>query len=279
MSSRLRQLLPAMLFLALVGVPRPSPGATGKLYLKDGSYQTVSSYEVHGDRVRYYSLERSQWEEIPASLVDLEATKRAEEQEKAAHQKELEEVKSLEAERFEHPVNTGFEVAPGIRLPQEPGIYTLDGLRVVRLIQSSAEVVKDKKRMALLLALPAPVLKSRAYVVLSGEKAAVRLPPGQPTFYVQLPENVGARMELMGVKSSKESRIVEKVEQRSGIGKASEVREGVPLAREEIAPGLYRLKPTRALGPGEYALGELTPEQKLNLDVWDFGIDRPGAKP
>ncbi len=273
-----RPLIPVVLLVALLAVSSLVSAAAVKLFLKDGSYQLVSSYEVHGDRVRYYSLDRSQWEEIPASLVDFEATKRAEGEEKAAHKQELEQAKKLEAERFERTPNTGLEVAPGIRLPEGPGIYTLDGLRIVRLIQSPGEVVKDKKRMALLLALPAPVLKSRAYVVLAGEKAAVRLPAGQPTFYVQLPDNAGARMELMGVKSGKDSRLVEKVEQRAGIGKASEVRAGVQLEREEIAPGLFKLKPTQALGPGEYALGELT-QEKLNLDVWDFGIDKPGATP
>ena len=39
-----------------------------------------------------------------------------------------------------------------------------------------------------------------------------------------------------------------------------------------LAAGLYELKPAQPLAPGEYALGELL-EPKLNIDVWDFGID------
>jgi hypothetical protein len=46
----------------------------------------------------------------------------------------------------------------------------------------------------------------------------------------------------------------------------------VPVEREQLAPGLIKLKPTRPLPPGEYALAELV-EEKLNLDVWDFGIE------
>jgi len=48
--------------------------ATVKLYLKDGTYQLASEYKVEGDRVRYLSADRGEWEEIPVSLVDLEKT-------------------------------------------------------------------------------------------------------------------------------------------------------------------------------------------------------------
>ena len=51
-------------------------GAADRLYLKDGDYQLVREYQVQPDRVRYYSTERSEWEEIPLELVDLERTKK-----------------------------------------------------------------------------------------------------------------------------------------------------------------------------------------------------------
>ena len=272
----------SFLFLVLVAVPwYPSPDvcrtmplydpANIKLYMKDGSYELVSSYEVHGDRVRYYSLERSEWEEVPKTLVDFEATQRAEEEEKAAHKKVLQDAKQLDEEKHEKEENQGYEVAPGVRLPQEEGIYSYDGLRVIRLIQSSAETMTDKKRAALMLALPGPLLKSRTLVILQGPKAAVRLTQPRPVFYVESGEGLGAKLALIQVKSGKDARLVEKVEARAGIGKPTELREAVPLERTQLVSGLYMLKPTRALENGEYALGELV-QEKLNLDLWDFGI-------
>jgi len=263
-------LVPLVVILGLLCCPRRVSAQT-KLYLKDGSYQLVKSYEIQGDRVRYYSVERSTWEEVPRALVDFEATERVRREEEAAHKKEMEETRAVASERFERPEQTGFEVAPGIRLPGDLGVFAFDGKRVIRMIQSSAEVVTDKKRAALLLALPGPLLKNRAYVVLPGAQAAVRVPSLEPTFYVQVSDDLGAKLELVTVKSRKETRQVEKVEWRGGITKPAELRAAVPLERAQVAPGLYKLKPLQPLEPGEYALGELI-QKKLNLDLWDFGI-------
>ena len=84
-------------------------GETFKLFLKDGDFHMVREYQVQGDRVRYYSTDRGDWEEIPKELVDLakteqerkanidEATKIArqedeEEQAERAQRKEIEEI-------------------------------------------------------------------------------------------------------------------------------------------------------------------------------------------
>src|ERR1700722_19166130 len=51
-------------------------GATVRLYLKDGTYQSAGEYKVLADRVSYYSTERGEWEEIPLDMVDLDRTKK-----------------------------------------------------------------------------------------------------------------------------------------------------------------------------------------------------------
>ncbi|HET7840171.1 MAG TPA: hypothetical protein VFM21_01125 [Terriglobia bacterium] len=259
-----------LVFLAMFAV---SAGAAGiKLYLKDGSYQLVKSYEVEGDRVRFYSLERSDWEEIPVSMVDFEATQRAQTDEKAAQQKRLEEAHKLDTERFDETAPAGFEIAPGVRLPVGEGIYAFDGDRVIGLIQSSSEIIRDKKRIALSMALPAPLLKNRNLVVLEGAKAAVRIRATKPAFYVQFAGVKPEDVQLIPVTTKKDLRVLEQIQSGIGVGKSGEIRDAIPVERKEIKPGLLLLHPLQPLPAGEYALGEIL-SQKLNLEVWDFGID------
>src|SRR5579863_10410531 len=88
-----------------------------KLLLKDGSFQLVREYKIDGDRVRYYSLDTSQWEEMPAALVDWDATNAAEAEEAkrdaAAIAKVDTQEKALHAE-LTLDVDASLEVAPGL---------------------------------------------------------------------------------------------------------------------------------------------------------------------
>jgi hypothetical protein len=248
-----------------------------KLFLKDGSYELVKSYEVKGDRVRYYSLDQGDWEEIPKSLVDFEATEHAEAEKKAEQAKQLKSAEELQSQRFDITAGTGYQIQPGVRLPGDAGVYAFDGARVIHLIQEPAKVETDKKRIALIMVMPAPLLKKQALVVLPGPKAAVRITVDQPVFYVQDSDNWPLRAQLVPLIKKKDSRVVEKIQSGLGLGKSGETRTDVPLERKQLAAGVYELKPTQPLDSGEYALGEMI-EQKLNIDLWDFGIDLPGSK-
>ncbi|MCL5670885.1 MAG: hypothetical protein M1423_06275 [Acidobacteria bacterium] len=265
-----------LVLTALVAGSLPLRAAI-KLYLKDGTYELVKSYELQGDRVRYYSLERSDWEEVPKSLVDFEATKRAQAEEKTQQENQLEQARKIENERFEIPQNNGYEIEKGIRLPTEPGVYAFDGLRVIHLIQSTGREITDKTRNAVAILMPAPLLKKETLIVLPGAKAAVRISNPQPRFFVEDSDPWASTAQLLPLEKRKDSRIVEKLRSGIGVGKSGEVREALPLSRTRLAAGLYELKPTRPLPTGEYALGELLGE-KLNINVWDFGIEPTAVK-
>ncbi|MGA8539641.1 MAG: hypothetical protein WB566_09080, partial [Terriglobales bacterium] len=171
----------------------PAPAQARRLILKDGSYQSVTKYEVHGDRVRYFSAERGEWEEVPNSLIDWDATGKFEqgrELNKAAPEA-VELDKELESERKAEQARSP-EVAPGLRLPDEGGIFLLETYKnqpqLVELQQSGADVEKNTKSNILRAAIN-PLAGAKQTVELPGPHAKVQSHTTVPSLYINIDSN------------------------------------------------------------------------------------------
>jgi hypothetical protein len=271
--------------VALCAISSAQNGTT-RLILKDGSYQIVAQWKIQGDRVHYYSAERSEWEDVPNSLVDWEATNQYE-KDRAAQKKSPEAIeldKELEAERAAEEAKSP-HVAPGLRLPPEGGVYALDVYlgepQLVPLDQSNGEV--KVKRNVLHTAIN-PVSGSKHTIELAGPSAKIQIHASLPAVYINLePEDEDAanqktptelpwdRFHIVRVQVKGDRRIVGAIKS-TVTGKVSQENEGIPATAEQLGEGWVKLTPKASLEPGEYALAEMLGKQGMNSYVWDFGI-------
>jgi hypothetical protein len=246
--------------LALVFVLLPAFAANVKLYLKDGSYHIVREYEVQQDRVRFYSVERSDWEEIPLNLVDLVKTNAEVSERQAALEKEASILTAEdEAERAQRE-----ELS---RVPVEPGVYLIDGKDLKPLKQAEAKVVTDKGRKILRAISPVPIVAGKATVELDGEHSAVVIANTQPEFYFRLamPE----RFVIVRMKDKKGMRVVQTWQIAPVTNEVFEEHEIIPTLNRQLDANLYKIWPADPLKPGEYAVVEYTAGER-NIQIWDF---------
>ena len=87
-------MLRPMLLVLLAALPL---AADLKLYLKEGGFHVVREFEIKPDRVRFYSTERADWEEMPLDLVDLKKTE-AEQKRRATSEAEQKKADTTERE-------------------------------------------------------------------------------------------------------------------------------------------------------------------------------------
>jgi hypothetical protein len=239
--------------------------ANFKLYLKDGGYHLVSEYKVDGDRVRYYSVERSDWEEIPLDLVDLNKTTGEVADRKAdldKVNKEIAEEKAA-AREIRNEVNL---------IPQDHGVYRLENGKVETFPIAESTVHNDKGRMALKILSPIPLVPGKATVELAGEHSqkSATADDGKPEFYIQLSsfEEFG----IIKLTPQKGVRIAEHLTIDPITKETAEQRDKIPVFTKEMSDsGLFKLWPQDPLEKGEYAVVEFT-EGKLNMQMWDFRV-------
>jgi len=236
--------------------------ANVKLYMKDGSYHVVREYQVQPDRVHFYSVERSGWEDIPLDLVDLkrtqlEAGERQEKLEADARSMAEEEkaLRELEAEKR--------------RIPQDPGVYWMQGKQVQVMKVAESSVKTNKGRAVLKKLSPIPMISGKATLEIQGMNSLNVFTNPEQEFYIQLsePERFGiAKLTPKGG-----VRIVENVTTLPVVNEIVEEPTMVEILKKELDGGLYKIWPKVPLEPGEYAVVEYT-ESKLNIQVWDFAI-------
>ncbi len=233
-----------------------------KLYMKDGSYHIVREYQVMQDRVHFYSVERSDWEDIPLDLVDIKRTQ----SEAAERQNKLEE--DAKAMAQEEKAERDLEKEKR-KIPQDPGAYWLLGeeVQVMKLAESSVHT--NKGRAVLKKLAPIPVVTGKATLEIQGAHSLNVFTNPEQEFYIQLsePERFGiAKLTTKGA-----VRIVENVTTVPVVNEIVEEPTMVEILKKELDGGLYKIWPKEKLEPGEYAVVEYT-ENKLNMQVWDFAI-------
>jgi hypothetical protein len=261
-----------------------------KLILNDGSFQLVRDYQRLGERVRYLSAERGDWEEIPASMVDWEATAKAEAAEKSEEDALARKIHAQEqAQKIETvmDVDASLQVAPGVFLPPGEGMFLIDGKYVMHLEQVGSQVKTDKKQFLKQVLSPIPVVPTKRNVLIPGSHATIRMSNPQAEFYLReappdpdrttpilkssRPGESGPEVELVRATVKGASRQLESI--RSLFGEELEQkRDTISIQRWEVAPTVFRFTLSKPLPPGEYALAEILPDG-MNMYVWDFGVD------
>jgi hypothetical protein len=248
-----------------------------KLMLKDGSFHLVREYQVQGDRVRYYSTDRSQWEEIPAALVDWDATKNVEANQSKRDAAIVSKLSAQEEARRIEPLDTdaSLEAAPGVFIPPGEGLFAFDGKSIVRLTQAQTQSKLDKKRLIEQVLVPIKVVPSRHTISVEPAHAKFRVSTGQPEFYMRTADAREPEMDLIRAKVHGDTRTIENLDEI--FKQKTEVRDSLPLQRWEVARGVYRFTLGKALDPGEYAFVEVVQGEGMALYVWDFGVDGDGT--
>ena len=291
---RISLILAALLF-GLLALVSAQPLAK-RLILKDGSYQLVTKYEVEGNRVRYLSAERNEWEEVPNDLVDWKATE-AFEKDRAEGKPDPEAVeldKELAAERAAEEANSPL-VAPGLRLPDDGGVQLFDTFQgqpqLVELDQNGGEVNKNTKGNILRAAIN-PIASSKRTIELPGQHAKNQSHAALPSIYVNIesggaapdmpghlkddrpaePELPWDRFKIVRMTTKGNKRIVGDIK-TAVYGKSKQEGNYVETTSQQLTGGWVKVTPKAPLDSGEYAVVEDLGKEGINLYVWDFGVN------
>jgi hypothetical protein len=312
----LRYVLLGLLMMPPAVYGQDAPGRQ-RLILKDGTYQVVLRYEVKGGLVRFRSAERGDWEEVPVNLVDWDATAHWNHdhapgappvagdpgaQEAAELDREAVAARTEEASR--QPI-----IAPGLRLPDESGVWGLDSWNgtpeLVRVRQSDGDLNLNLGHSVKGAAIPTG--GARDLIRLDGYKAVVAFHVARPVFFIALDTPQGpapAREDAMVVDThgASSAAVADKTQQASPDSSYALVRlrvwkgertaageqlknlstggdadgsaEVIATAKDVLPGGHWmRVQPRSDLNLGQYTLIEILPGSGFNRDGWDFGVN------
>ena len=254
-----------VLFFALLA---PLAAQRLKLYLKAGGDMLVREYQVLEDRVRYYSIERSAWEEMPLELVDLDRTRETAEQTE----------RRRESMRRESAAERAAEAKATTELhnvPIDDGVYYYKDGRVTALEQHEVLVDKSAKRGLLKVISPIPMIPGKRTRYIAGASSGIVVREDKPIIYVR--QESLSRFGLVRLTPDKERRNVQIVQVVPQTNEIFEEQEEIELFRQQYAAGVYRVWPVQPIAPGEYAIIDYTPGED-NLRVWDFSVQPPAGE-
>jgi hypothetical protein len=233
-------------FAILIALAVAAFGATSRLYLKDGDYQIVREYQVLSDRVRYFSTERGDWEEIPLELVDLDRTKKD-----AAERQAAVEADAKEQDVEDKAIRT--ERQEAAQVPLGPGVYyvTRDtGEDKVQSLKTAEVAVNSSKGRSILKVLaPIPIVPGKSSVEIKDESAAYRATGDKPEFYIRLSDD--ERFGIIKVSKKKNARLIETISILPVTNEVIEDLKLVPTFKKQVSERTYKIWPEQPLEPGE----------------------------
>lgn len=282
-----------------------------RLYLKDGSYQIVMSYRVSGGLAHYISAERDgAAEDIPLSLVDLDATHRWEKEHSPGQSGDNSasgEPPAIDPELLKEEADRASltpEVAKDLRLPEQDSVLVLDTFHgtpeLVPLSQNDSDLNRNTGHN-ILRAVINPLSSPHQVAQLKGERSYVQLHVASPVFYIRVgddnvpstggtPLTVDTHGASNAIKpdpasgSTSDRYVIVRADVRTGVRDIASFRigllgsgqsqEDVVETTSEVLPGGHwmKLTPQQPLDFGEYALMEVISDKVVNLSVWDFGV-------
>ena len=259
------------------GIPVALPKGK-KLVLTDGTFQLAREYSVEGDRVRYWSIERSDWEEIPSAMVDWDATHKAEAEQAAQDAQLKAKIHASEVAVRTQGINvdTSLEIKPGLFLPDAVGFYALETKQLYEMKQSLAASHMSKGRAAERILSGVALIPQKQTLEIADAHAALRLTVNQPEFFMRPADDREPHFRLLRAQIKNGHRLLEDV---NILMSGEQVHHATDLDFQTWTParGVFRYTVSQRLEPGEYAFVEMT-DEGINSYVWDFGIDAPNTK-